>query len=170
MNEPIEFEGVISMEDFVRAQRMHFRSTFVWGVRITLAAVVAAIAVGLAGGDVWIGAAVFLTTILLLVALVPWTNGWVWRRMYRRQPGLHERLEGFLGEEGIRYRGALEGAVPWRMFVRARMDDRTLLIYQAPNLFNLLPRRLFRSDEDWRRARELVREKVKPGGAGGAGT
>lgn len=123
-NEPIEFEGVISLEDFVRAQRLHFRSRFVWVVRIALAAVVAVIAVGLAVAGGWLGAAVFATTILLLVALMPWTNGWVWRRMYRRQPGLHERLEGLLGEEGIRYRGALEGAVPWRIFVRGWTTER----------------------------------------------
>lgn len=170
MTDPIEFAGVISMEDFVRAQRLHYRSTFVWGVRITLAAIVAAIAGVLAVGGPWLGAAVFVATILLLVALVPWTNRWAWRRMYRRQPGLHERLEGVLGEDGIRYRGTLEGFVPWRLFVRARMDHRTILVYQAPNLFNLLQRSLFQSDEDWRRAQELVREKVTPGRGGGTGT
>lgn len=57
--------------------------------------------------------------------------------------------------------------MPWRMFVRARLDDKTILVYQAPNLFNLLPRSLFRSDEAWERARELVREKVNPERPGG---
>lgn len=62
------------MEDFVRAQRLHVRSRFVWGLRIALAAVVVVMGIELAAGESWIGAAVFATTILLLVAAVPWLN------------------------------------------------------------------------------------------------
>jgi hypothetical protein len=165
MRPPIELEGLISAEDYVRAQRLHHRSGFAWVIRIVLVVMILGIAGLLAVNGAFLGATA-VASVLLLFAVAPWVDPWRWRRMYRRQPGLHEPVRGELGDEGIGYRSPFgEGLLPWRFVVKARMDDRTILVYQAPNLFNLLPRGLFASDDEWRRARELVREKVGRGAA-----
>lgn len=153
---PVGFEGVVSEDDFVAAQRLHCRAWRVWIVPLALVVAIVSVLSALTANAADAGAAALGVVLISLVAL-GWLAPWHWRRLYRRQPSLHEPFEGQLDEEGLTCRSPfVQGSLPWRMVVRARIDEGMILLYQGPRLFNLLPRRLFASDDDWRRAQALA--------------
>jgi hypothetical protein len=76
-----------------------------------------------------------------------------WRRTYAKSPYLHQPLSGSVSRDRFVIEGVTgRSDLTWDQFVRIREDRDFLLLYQAPNLFSILPREFFESDTDWETA------------------
>jgi hypothetical protein len=105
-------------------------------------------------------AAAWVVVIILLSAFVPLMLAlyvFVWRRTYAKSPYLHKPLSGSVSRDRFVIEGATgRSDLTWDQFVRIREDKDFLLLYQAPNLFSILPRDFFESDADWEAARRFA--------------
>jgi len=87
----------------------------------------------------------FLAAVVLTYLFV--YKPWSYRRIYRKQPSLHEPVSIDFGESGMAYSSEhSQGEVPWRMFIKWREGTRLFLVYSAPNLFHIIPKRLLDAD------------------------
>jgi hypothetical protein len=74
----------------------------------------------------------------------------------------YTRIFEVLFAEGITIETALSSAtIPWSEFVKVLANGDTLLLYRAPNMFQILSERFFQSADDWQKARELSIELIK---------
>jgi hypothetical protein len=159
MTEPaIAFEGTISEGLFVRAQSLY------GGRRRLLLPLFAAAFTGVIWVSFWeIG---LLTKVLATVAafalvpLIPVIQRRQWKRLYNRTPYLLEPIRGEVSEWGLRAEGSMgKSEVPWPKFVKYKIDDRVILLYQGPNIFHLIAAEFFATRDDWIKARQLIVDK-----------
>lgn len=157
------YKGTISLEIFLRSQRLHAGS-----VRLSLFLVLVFIGLVFIGFAVAGGApvAVFLAGVLavVLVPLVLGLQRWQWRRLFKRSPYLREAIEGLVSEQGLRVQSSLgTGDFPWTLFTKYRETSDLILLYVAPNMFSIVAKELFGGEGDWQRTRGLIHERVKRG-------
>jgi hypothetical protein len=89
--------------------------------------------------------AVFVTLRLLLIyVFVPWNA----RRTYRQQKSLHRPVRIEWSEDGFTtFRDDGRWTTPWSDFLRTAMHKDMILLYVAPNLFQLVPTRALSSEQ-----------------------
>jgi len=95
------------------------------------------------------------------------TGGWpihrlLVRRYWRNNKLLQKPVSGTISEEAINWNveGLLSSRIPWDLFMKHRVSQSMILVYQGPNQVYYFPRRYFDSDTDWTEFHELVASKV----------
>ena len=162
MENSIRFHGIISRPLYLRAQALH-----VGHRRLALLLFPAAFAVLIWAGarelPVWAKA---LTTIIAcaFVPLMALFQRWHWQRLYTRTPYLLDPMSGDVSERGLRVESATGNSeVPWERFVKYKMRDDLILLYQGPNIFNVVAREFFASADDWAGAQRIISERAQAG-------
>ncbi len=92
---------------------------------------------------------------------------WVVRRniskIYRSMPQLHGEQTIQFNEEGLVWHNAYAlSKVKWQLFQKFDSDEDLYLLYQAPHLFNMIPRSAFHSEEQEEAFRMLLEINVRP--------
>jgi hypothetical protein len=159
----ISFQGTISERLFLRAQKLHIGRG-----RLLLPLLFGAVILG-----IWIMPELpFLAKVLgtigyvAVLALLPVIQRRQLKRLYNRSPYLLVPIRGELSEWGLRSEGSMgKSEIPWSKFVKYKINDRTVLLYQAPNLFHVIAEEFFATTDDWIRVRRLIvdRSGVKIG-------
>ena len=145
MEPKLESEYTITEKEYVQASSLHARltkkqiaiSSIVIIALATLAYVAGdgAVRGGAIGG--LIGGIGAYTLIRLLI------NPWRTKRMYQSYAAIQESCTVILLDQGIRFRTELgESLIEWRHILKWRENDQFVLIYQAPHLYHLIPKRL----------------------------
>ena len=153
----ISFQGTISEQLFLRAQKLHIGRG-----RLLLPLLFGAVILG-----IWMMPGLpFLSKVLgtvgyiVVLPLVPVMQRRPWKRLYDRSPYLLEPIRGEPSEWGLRSEGSMgKSEIPWSKFVKYKIDDRTVLLYQAPNLFHVIAEEFFATTDDWIRVRRLIVDK-----------
>jgi len=159
---PIPFDGTLTYQHYRDAQRLHCSDRFaVWSV-IAFGATLAVIATVLsiqAGEGPWLPlGAIGLTAFFLAMLGV---REWSFRKTWKSHKLLRGRMQGALTEDGLVVESDHSSArLPWSQLHQWQASPNLLLIYQARNALNILPRELFGSDKDWAAARELAAAKL----------
>lgn len=153
--------GQLTADDYVRAQRLHAGRL----AGCVFPAVVLVFAVSMTSLGAWIRsweAWPLFVIGLGIPAVYLYVRGTLLRRLFRQQPLLAIQDQGTLSAAGMLMRNEIgESLVPWRFFVRVKADHRVLLLYTAPNVFHILPRSFFCTDEEFRLATVTVKEWVR---------
>ncbi len=132
----------ISEDDCVQAMRLHGKMTFrrlmcealIVGALLVLSFFASQqvrylLFCGLAGA--------LLFSALVFYVIVPWQV----RRHYRKYKAIQAELTVQLCEDGVRFASPDgEGIITWQNILKWRHNDRYLLIYLAPRLYNLVPK------------------------------
>jgi YcxB-like protein len=101
--------------------------------------------------------AVILVVGAVLASLLLAFSVWGWSRAYAQSPLLREPLEGSIAQDRFVVHGASGRTdMAWDRFVRVRQGKGVILLYQGPNVFNMLAREFFESEADWDSARRLT--------------
>lgn len=156
MSEVVRFRGVVSWEQFKRAQWKHMGRR--WLVLLTYPAAMMAWAFSTGAvrpAATWI--LLIITTSAFVPAMLAF-NLFAWRRTYVKSPYLHKPLFGSVSSDRFEMEGATgRSDLTWDQFVRVREGKGFLLLYPAPNLYFILPREFFECDTDWETARRYAR-------------
>ena len=159
----ISFQGTVSEQLFVRAQKLHVGRA---GLVILLFTATIIVGLWLFPGFPFLSKLLGTIAAVALVPLVPVLQRRQWKRLYDRSPYLMEPIRGELSEWGLRSEGSMgKSELPWSKFVKYKIDDRTILLYQGPNLFHVIADEFFATRDDWVKVRQLISEKsgVKAG-------
>ncbi len=137
--------------DFVRAHRLHFlrywRTVKPW-----LALSVFVIAWGLFTWLTWDDpltgtSAVIMHGLTATLLALPLANYFVFvpraaRRAFRNHQAVHHQLNYSWSAAGLRVRGPQgDWQIAWRDYREWVEDDEAILVYQAPNVFQIVPKR-----------------------------
>lgn len=92
---------------------------------------------------------------------------WILKRniskIYRSMPQLHGEQTIQFNEEGLVWHNAYAlSKVKWQLFQKFDSDEDLYLLYQAPHLFNMIPRSAFHSEEQEEAFRMLLEINVRP--------
>ncbi len=147
--------GVISLSDFLAAQRLHYQP------KPWLAAVAALVAVAM----LWYAAVVrdwgiaFLPVYLAAVFLIymPLRG----RRSYRQNKALSEPMTVEVRDDGIYLVNThATGLVPWAHIHRVKSNARIALIYRTSTMYHLIPSRFFDNITDYEAFVRTVKSKT----------
>jgi len=154
----------ISEDDFVAAQALHMRATRK-KTALRLAAVgLLGIACLLDPYDISaltgsLLAACAATFLVVRYLVVPWRL----RKTYRAYKGLHVELDVAREAEGLRFSTADGNSLlRWERVCKWREDARFLLVYPAPNLFNMLPKSIANDGFDLPALQAELQSRVGP--------
>lgn len=87
---------------------------------------------------------------------------WTLRRRFRKRPNRDLRLTWILGDDALQIKTEeSESKGKWSQIARVRRARNGFLLYPNYQIFNWLPITAFASEDDWNRAGELLRSKVK---------
>ena len=87
---------------------------------------------------------------------------WQWKRMYAKDRRFQGEYTADISEEGIRSEGPTsDGNVKWGFYTRFLESDKLFLLYQSPQLFNMVPKSAFGPGEA-DQFRELLKRKLLP--------
>jgi hypothetical protein len=85
------------------------------------------------------------------------------RKQYRSMPQLHGDQTVQFSEEGLVWHNSYAlSKVKWPLFQRYAVDENMYLLYQGPNLFNLIPRSAFHSADQEAAFRMMLELNVRP--------
>jgi hypothetical protein len=162
----IRVEGTITEKEHAAAQRLHQkpRPAFAWAGILLL--IVALVVLWLAFfGPYSHKAAVAPWAILafLIYLLLHWAVvlPLKWRRIYKQQQSLHRPFSLEITDDGISGESEnLQGATPWSDYVRWKEGNGVFLLYWSDVLFQIIPFRFFKDDEQMREFRNILSQKV----------
>ena len=141
----MEAEYTITEDEYVKANKLFSIPTrkhkYIYAIAIVVLTVAA-----LVGGD----------TIVRGVALGGLIGGgggfvisrylyapWKTRRMYRNYAAAREPVTIQIKDEGVKFISEMgESTIGWRHILRWREDSEFVLIYQAPHLYHVVPKRV----------------------------
>jgi hypothetical protein len=158
-------EGALTERDYRDAHKLHGREGRRWGyAALAVLAIFAATEVGVGtmnwGGYVLLGAALYLA--LALFVFPPLSS----RRTWKNARSLREPMKRLMTSEVMQTITPTSNVMlRWSVFFKYRANDALVLLYLAehPRMFVILPRRLFRGDDDWRRFLALVEQTLPRG-------
>ena len=162
--EAIEVSGTYRMQDFWRF-RMYSGLRFIWPVVLLLLALAAMLLLlGLLGGGANAAASLEAAGVMLLwTALLVLPQHFVARRQFAAQPALREPVNFRLDSEGMHSRTSAGAAdASWKRFHSVRETGSLFILYTAPNLGNLLPKRFFASGGELAEFRAMVERGIAP--------
>ena len=82
------------------------------------------------------------------------------RSVLKKTPAFNSPTTFEINEEGIASSSELQnGITKWGIFIRAAHNDKVIILYPAPNIFYVIPRRVV-SQEDWQKILDLVNTKI----------
>ena len=156
----VKYEGFITQELFAKAQHLHVGK---WRLLLWLFPVLMTVWSLVFLQDSLTSVLVFGVSCLFPVVLSR-ISARQWRRIHRESPYLQEPVNATLTDEGIEFLTATSsGVLPWSRFIKMKESDDLVLLYQAPNLFNIVPKEFFASPQQWADARALVHLKIQSG-------
>ncbi len=156
----VEYEGRISEEIWMQSQRLHMGRrrwliSFLFPVIMTLFAWVDTPAIS--ASLLWIVFAICCSFPPLLWYFMTRNI----RKVFRTAPYLKEPVRAALTDEGIAWENSNgSGVIPWKNFIFRKETGDLVLLYQATNLFNVIPREFFSSEDSWRDARAVIEQRV----------
>jgi YcxB-like protein len=162
----MKFTVQVSEQDYMNAQRLHMRPGKARRVfHCLLGIILIPSLLFLAAADEYhtrepalIALGVIALVIILFVVVVPWRL----RRFYREQKTLKYPFTMELNEEGVFSEGENgSGRIKWDDFYAWKQDANTILLYQARNLFNMIPCRVFASTQDGGQVIALIERKLE---------
>jgi len=72
-----------------------------------------------------------------------------WKKIYTQHKILHKPFEVEVTEQSFNtYSEYGTGVIPWADFHKWRENEKVLLLYQANNLMNIIPKRIFTAEEE----------------------
>ena len=160
----IEIAGLYQVQDFLRF-RIYTGLRFVWPVILLL------LAISLLGLLWLIGAAQQDRSAALELALIPlfWSallvapQPFAAKRQFNSQPYLKETVSFRFDAEGMHSKSAAgTGEARWPAFHHVREMGSMFVLYTAPNLGSLLPKRFFKNAEELTAFRRLVSAGIAP--------
>jgi len=159
----MEISGTYRMQDFWRF-RMYSGLRFIWPVILLLLALAAvSLLLGLAGGGNGVSSLEASAVLLLWTALLVLPQHFVAKRQYSAQPALQEPVHFRFDAEGMHSRTTAGVAdASWKRFHSVRETGSLFILYTAPNLGNLLPKRFFGSREEVAEFRAMVERGIVP--------
>jgi len=132
----------------MRAQWLHMkpRRKYRIGLFVVVSVVVVALVVGVLGsissGDFRALFMILFLSILVVAAFARRRSRFC--QIYRNQPSLQGRHRYVFSDDKITAESPHgRGEVSWRAFTKWRENEHVLLLYQADNLFHLIPKRWF---------------------------
>lgn len=155
---PVPFEGRITFEAYRRAQWLHLlrllrRLLLLWAIMGVAFLANLLMTPPDDPGTTMVPILVFAAVVLGLWGLSEASI----RRSWRNHKALREPIQGALFDDHFETRSRVGSSdLPWSHFHDSRASKDLLLLYQSNNCLHILSRDLFASDEDWRRARDLV--------------
>lgn len=164
----VPFEGRIDRRLAVEAQRLYLRPgrrgavLLAAGLLMILCCMVAVpwMLHGSGPGAVSIAevAAFMVLWVLSMWFFSPILNA---RRVERTSRIFGTPLHGSVTETGVHLESAYgTSELPWELFFRYKATESLVILYQSAQMFNVFSRSFFGSDEDWRRFRAWVEERV----------
>ena len=82
-------------------------------------------------------------------------------RTWKSYQALKEAMNVDITQEGLNIKGeSFECTSKWKIYTKFMETPKLFMLYQSKNLFNLIPKRAFNSDEEIEEFRELLRTKI----------
>ena len=155
---PVEFRGSLNESTYVRALRLAGASPLLLGYILVGGGIAAAFAYSKLDRPISWSVPLLM---LLLGAYVLFAPTLTARRALRTGSILRTPFSGHADEsafvtESVHGRATL----PWETFYRAALSSDMILLHTSAQLFRILSRDFFASEDDWTRLSELVRAKV----------
>ena len=155
MDQVVHFRGTISWPRFRRAQWAHLGAR--WAFLFVFPVAMTAYAYFSSGGLSLQTLVVVIVVASAFVAFMLAYSVFAWRRVYARSPLLHKALVGSVSRDRfVVENDSGRTELTWDQFVRIREGKDFVLLYQAPNLFNIIAREFFDSDAAWETARRFA--------------
>jgi hypothetical protein len=162
----IELHGGLTLPDLIRFQYFHvcrrirlFALCFGILVPLLFISQLQALFTGRDVGNVW-GTAAPLLFLMGLWGLLPY---WGAKRQIRNQSYLAGPCRYDFDSGGIRMAGANHSwSMAWNLTRRVCETRRLYIVYHAPNIGLVIPKRLFRDDAEITRWREFVQQCIAP--------
>ncbi len=162
-------EVQLTVQDFLAAQRLHFRPkpALRWVLYLFLAVLAAMLGLEawmIARGGVlpsgwWILPAGLAYGAFLFFILLPWRVA----RIFHKNPALAAPTRMTIVDQGLwldSSRGQLRFG--WQMLKRWKANSEMILVYHSGSQFHIFPRRCFPQPQDFQRLRELLGQHVGP--------
>ena len=145
--------GTLTISNYMAAQRLHY-----W-LKPWAIALFALIALWLlwkgASWQDWLMAAFAIYMILILAVYVPFRG----RRHFRQNKGLSEPMNVEVRDDGIFFANTnSSGLLPWGHIHKWRTNNRITLIYRTSNMFHLIPKEFFSSDDEYHAFVQTLRD------------
>lgn len=162
MNEPLQLTFRYTQTDYVRALRAHYATRL--NLPLDLAVVAAGAGIGAylwqTAGLHWysalpIVASAVLGLMLLAAFLV------IPPLAYRREPKLHEEYSLTFTPDEIHFRTRnIDSHLEWQLYTRALITAHSYVLYHGSRQFSVIPKRVFRSDQQRHAFEELLTAKI----------
>ncbi len=162
-------EYQLTVQDFLAAQRLHFRpgrlgQFMLWVVAgFCVAALLQEVWVighhGVLPRGWWILPAGLAYGALLFLIFLPWRVG----KIFQKNPRLAEPTHVEVGEDGVLFdtkRGQIRAT--WSLLKSWKHNRAVVLVYQSRVHFHIIPRRGFASDVDYAAFQELFKSRLGP--------
>ena len=162
MKPPVAFAGTLTEEDFGLANRLHGSGILPIRVAVPLCNGVPLVLAAFSFCRVATRARCCCFSVSpSFFGFIFGLQAWMARRSWRTHKLAQEPMRGAMGsEEFVVESEHGSSRIPWDRLHQWRASDSILLVYQSSNIFLLLPRRFFVSDEAWRSASDLVAAKL----------
>ena len=163
----MEIRGELTEKDYLRAQWLHMKPRRGFRAAGYVVLVLFLLALGLAVASAVAGSAHqplahVLLPVLVLGGVVV-LQRYQWKRIYRRQLSLQGLHTYTFSAEGIVASSAHgNGRMDWTVFIKWREDPNLFLLYQADNLFHMIPKRWLTDDRQLAEFRALVSRHAGP--------
>lgn len=162
-------ESRLRMQDFLAAQRLHFRpppavriALYGLGVIVGILFLLEGWAIARAGQlprGWWILPAGLAYGALLFFIVLPWRV----TRIFKQNPALAGPTRITFADDGLMLDSA-RGQIRfgWPMLKKWKRNRQLILVYHSAMHFHILPRTGFASDDDFQTLAELLRKKLGP--------
>lgn len=99
---------------------------------------------------------------IMYVSIVVWRNLIYTKKLYEKDPSLKEEYSiTFLENEVVYHSGQNTTALPWSSFSQFKESADYIYIYVFGRTVTIIPKRIFKSEEDLKQFRELLESKLK---------
>ncbi len=155
--------GQISEQDFVAVQWLHLRLRPVFRVLgllllvLWFSALISKFLQGLESPVERVFGFATVYCVLMFGFFIPRK----WKKTYREYKLIKEPFEwGFAEDKILSKTERGEAFLEWDVFIKWREGKKFILLYQASNMMNIIPKDGFESEEDLNGAMKLFREKI----------
>ena len=168
----MQLEYRLNLKDYQEANQTHFQKMqrlsyiFCWAVSVVFSVIGLLIVVdsillktgiglNIINGCLFLALGIFLNPALNLLQRYMIYKNW------KSNPSIREPVNLEVSEEGINSQGAtFQSAIKWQIFTKFLESKNLFILYQSNNLFNMIPKRAFSSDEQIEQFRDLLRTMI----------
>jgi|SRR5260221_656296 len=156
----LSFDNVVS--DQLAAERLYYKST----VFATLDKVVAGILLLAGAFCIWGAGVRWWTLIFFPLAVLEWFDlltirPLVIRRWFKHNPKFGETYHLVLDQAGIQFRTkSLDSRISWDHYTQVLESDHLWLLVYGTRMYSVIPKRVFKGDDEMARFRSLVTQNI----------